>query len=1208
MSDYSKLAAQLSTVRRAWKRRAAMAGLAMVLLESVAVFTLILLVDYLYQPPPVFRVALFVVALAAIVALAVKHVLTPLMRKIPDEQLALYVEEHRKDFQGALMTAAEYGQGHHATADQASLIAAVVEDATSRAARVNLPGVVDLRRLRKYGVAAALLVVGYAGMCLVFPQSVGHHAARVLAPWRPTAEDLEVARRPTPDGRTFQELAKAPITFTLSKRNVRLPRGSTFDVEAALSRAADGPVVLQFRAAADGDKVPWRELAMKEVDKLHGFSGSLKDVNEDLQFRIVSGEYASDAHVIGVYDALAVEAVEVATRFPAYLKLPDRVETSLAGDVAAPIGSTVAVKLRTNNPLAEGSLRWQDGPAQGLGIADPKNVGTATFEVQKDGQYTFAVKDVDGQALASTVPFFVRALKDQPPQVEVKTPRIDIVTHPLGQVTVEGEAGDDFGVESVEFIYQVASETGSPEVRVPARFRPAGGPDNPDGKTLAGRYVFALEDLQPRVAPGTLITYYLECRDQKGQKAVTDIYLVTVTPFEQWTTWAIEPAEAGEGYLSSPLTVILAAAWHVHTQKDQLPLDQFNKQAEELAKAMEDPSTGEVFPFIKLKKLPPAKLELGKKVPVLAKQAHDALLAHDTAKALEHLRAGVAILTALGLTDSPFLLVSGEGGGPEAKPDSALAQITTMEKATADLAAAMGGKMEIVEPGYRRELKKAEEAEKLRKKAEELKKAEQAMLDRTVAMADKNGQPQAAPDAKPGEPKPGDQKPEGQAGEQKPDGQKPPASTEDPHGAAAPEENPAGGQPPPPKGGEQGGEKKDSGADMAADQRRVAQDTKATAMDARAAAAIDPAFAKMADKMDDAAGDMFSAAAKMAKGDMKEAAIDAERARNNLVEAAKDIQGLQRHSLEQAVDQALVHAEQIQRTQGEIRTQTEAATAKLDPAKKPDAGQQRDMRSLAFRQGETRVNMERLKEEVGTLRELVQKGAKPDTARTVEDAGRGAERHQVVQKMTNAAVELDAGRPAGAVDEQAKAEAGVKAVVEKLREAAGTLASDYKSELARAKFETDRAAADIEKLSGKDAAKTPPDPSAKPPTGPQTPSKEASAPMTDDQRRELGQQAASRLTNLARHMENRRLVPEEAGQIRKAAQDPNALARALVSDEAKREELLGVVRRAGVKLMAELEVKLQAERLKDFQREECPPQYRPLVNKYYELLSQTSRP
>ncbi|MCX5684122.1 MAG: hypothetical protein NT049_10600, partial [Planctomycetota bacterium] len=69
MTEYARLASQLAAVRRAWKRKAALAGVAVVLLESLAIFTLVFLVDWLYQPAPALRIGLFVAALLVIAVL-----------------------------------------------------------------------------------------------------------------------------------------------------------------------------------------------------------------------------------------------------------------------------------------------------------------------------------------------------------------------------------------------------------------------------------------------------------------------------------------------------------------------------------------------------------------------------------------------------------------------------------------------------------------------------------------------------------------------------------------------------------------------------------------------------------------------------------------------------------------------------------------------------------------------------------------------------------------------------------------------------------------------------------------------------------------------------------------------------------------------------------------------------------------------------------
>lgn len=1218
MTDYSRVAAQLAMVRRAWRRRRVLAGAAIVVLESLAIFTLVLLADWLYQPTPAVRVAFFAVALAAIAALVVRHVVVHLVRRIPDAQVALYVEEHRSEFQGALMTAAEFGHATDVSAAQARLIAAAMDAAVARASRLNLRSVVTLRRFRKYGVAAAVLLVAYVGTCLVFPQSVGRHAARMLTPWRLTAEDL--AREAGPAGRPFEEAARQPIVFTLSQGDVRLASGGQFDLEAVLSRPTDDTVRLHFRSVAGGDEGPWREVEMNPIDKLNGFAAVLRDLNEDHEFYVSAEAYESPKHRIATFDPLRLVDLEIRTHLPEYLKLPDRVEPPGTRTVEVPVGSVVTLSVLANNDLAGGRIEVEGGPALDLRVGDAKKGASAAFEAARHTSLTITLRDVDGQERTLTDWAYLRAVPDRPPALEVKYPKIDVVTHPLGQVSVLVEAKDDFGVAGADLVYRIAAEGAPPEVRLPLKLAAPKSAEFARGQTVEATALFALEDVRPALAPGTLITYHLECRDQKGQKAVSDIYMLTVTPFEQWATWGMEYPEFGAhgGYMSEALSVILAAAWHLHTQKDALPAEDFNKQAEELAEKMVDPSSGEVFPFIKLKLVPPEKMEHGLRVVELAKKAHAALREHDTAKAIEYLRLGVAELAMVGLSESPLLLARGGGaiGGGMPEPESVLAQIASFMIEAENMAAGMDlgtSNFQIIGPEYRRELRKIEEAEELRKKAEELARGQQGILERAVAMAE-----QPAAD----QPSGGDQAAQPQAGQQaggEPQaGQQGGSPIEDPHGGQPAGTQPSGQQPgaqqaEQPAGGQRGGG--DSAAALGQDQRNLAQQTQGAAMDARALADADAAFGRMADKLDAAARSMFAAAGKMGGDQAGQAIPDVKQAQERLGEAVASIQGLQRHSLEQAVDLAQAHAEQVLRDQREARQTAETVAQALGGSTAPDAGQRRDLAQLAFRQGKVRVRADGLTEELGALRDLVQRGARPDTTQAIEEANRNIARHRIAQKMTNAAVELDQGRAGAAVGEQKKAEAGIQAVLDNLRDAAGTLASDYKSELARAKFEADRVAGALERLGGEGEHPGGGDQAGDPQGGQQPAGQPAGqqagtrqdgqGTLGEGERKELGQRAASDLARLGRHLERRRFTPAEAEQIRKAAEDPDRLAAVLASEEATRAELLGVVRQVGGKLMAELAAKLEAERLKGFQREECPPQYRPLVNRYYELLSQT---
>ena len=53
-------------------------------------------------------------------------------------------------------------------------------------------------------------------------------------------------------------------------------------------------------------------------------------------------------------------------------------------------------------------------------------------------------------------------------------------------------------------------------------------------------------------------------------------------------------------------------------------------------------------------------------------------------------------------------------------------------------------------------------------------------------------------------------------------------------------------------------------------------------------------------------------------------------------------------------------------------------------------------------------------------------------------------------------------------------------------------------------------------------------------------------------------------------------------------------------------DLHGAAKRVHDKLEADFEVAVSAKALFQAQREECPPQYRPLVNRYFEALSEVS--
>ena len=322
-----------------------------------------------------------------------------------------------------------------------------------------------------------------------------------------------------------------------------------------------------------------------------------------------------------------------------------------------------------------------------------------------------------------------------------------------------------------------------------------------------------------------------------------------------------------------------------------------------------------------------------------------------------------------------------------------------------------------------------------------------------------------------------------------------------------------------------------------------------------------------------------------------------------------------------------------------------------------------------MQEAELETGAEKLQEHVAHLLKWADRTARSETGKHIEQANKNILRNQIRQKMVNAVFELDAAKPEKAAPHQKKAEEGLKKVLDNVRDASDSLASDRESELRRASREARRVEEQLEKLDeDREAAEGKPEseeeaegeaetaqaqdrdqeetgearpehqrreqrqdaedaqtaqaqPSAEGETRPeprrgeqeqeqerQQAQKPKPRPLTPEQRRALAESAAYDMKRLAKHVADREFAgKKDSDYLKEQAEKPREFGAAVSIHEEKRKEVLEVVRRVRNKLEDELESTLKAKKLFSAQREECPPQYRPMVNKYYEALSNAGK-
>ena len=522
-----ELAALLGWVRRRWTTARGTRAVARVFAVGALLLLVVLGADRFLAPADLAMAALALIAFATAAVFA-GWTLWPLRRRPSDRQIARYIEERCPELEDRLASAAAIAQTDRPSAFHELMLG----DAAARARAVDLDRVVatrDVRRAVLRGVAATavFLTVLLAGM-----DPVGRIARTAWLYAFPYSATLEitpgdarvVAGEPLRIRATFANTYGAPAR-TAPVLTLTAPDGQTSSV--AMRRQADGAFELE-----------------------------LPSVDDSFRYFVRAATLRSGMFSVTALFGPRVEQVDVAYRYPRSTGLPPRVELD-SGDVYAPAGTEVTVTVHVDKPVRLGSLVMGSAGPLALDATDERAL-TATFEVAADDSYRIALTDGDGLALTADVEYFIRAITDRPPEIEIIRPGGDRDITPLEEVVIEVRADDDYGVERFELVYSVIG-------REPTAV------DFWTGKrasTISGGHTLYAEDLVVR--PGDFISYYARVRDtntsSEANEIRSDIYFLQVRPFDQEfeeaQSQSLSARDAGEvGNLAEVQKEIIVATW-----------------------------------------------------------------------------------------------------------------------------------------------------------------------------------------------------------------------------------------------------------------------------------------------------------------------------------------------------------------------------------------------------------------------------------------------------------------------------------------------------------------------------------------------------------------------------------------------------------------------------------------------------------------------
>ncbi len=318
-----------------------------------------------------------------------------------------------------------------------------------------------------------------------------------LALWHPgfPARTLALVAHP------LEHLPPAEIFIEVVTGDARVIRGAAVSVEAVTSGAQPDAVHLAFRrppSAHGGDDEAARTVAMKpggDAGAGNRYAVALPEVNEDLDYRVATGPFASPWYRITAVDRPAVTGLRVTLYPPHYTGLPD--QTFTGGNVRGIKGSTLNFSATANKDVSGAVLALDDGREVPLKVTG--DVVQGSLVLFRSQPYRIRIEDAFGFENLP-IPYAMHAVPDGFPVVELLKPAEDLEVNGDERIALEYRASDDYGLQEITLVATI----GEREERIPVWRADL-------ARELRETFIWDLDGM--RLEEGDVVVYHLEVQD-----------------------------------------------------------------------------------------------------------------------------------------------------------------------------------------------------------------------------------------------------------------------------------------------------------------------------------------------------------------------------------------------------------------------------------------------------------------------------------------------------------------------------------------------------------------------------------------------------------------------------------------------------------------------------------------------------------------------
>lgn len=320
--------------------------------------------------------------------------------------------------------------------------------------------------------------------------------------------------------------------FEVYPGNQEVVKGANVEVSVLVHTASGQRIPanrLQLFARLEG-QTRFEETSLRP-DSVGVFKTVLQGVRGTTEYFVQLEDVQSEIYRLNVTDRPVLKSVQVRLDYPAYTKLPPRVQDEFVGDVTALAGTRISIRGAASKPLTQGRIAFDDEKSVPLALRGEQF--EASFLLKAETTYQIEVQDAEGLANLDPIKYQLKVIPDEPPSVTILQPGRNIDLAGATELPLIIQIKDDFGFSRLRLGHKLIHS----RYEQPAKehtFVPIGIPSS-EGTQAEVPFRWDISKLS--LVPEDVVEYFVEVFDNdvvNGPKSArSQTYLIRLPSLEE---------------------------------------------------------------------------------------------------------------------------------------------------------------------------------------------------------------------------------------------------------------------------------------------------------------------------------------------------------------------------------------------------------------------------------------------------------------------------------------------------------------------------------------------------------------------------------------------------------------------------------------------------------------------------------------------------